>query len=252
MGFWGGTIGGIAGFALGGPLGAILGAVVGNTIGNMASGASEQSHSREELQLAFSTALVVLSAKMAKADGRVTRDEIDTFKRVFSNLFQAADTDMHWAGQIFNEARNTADGFEPYAQQIARLVPPQVLEELLFGLLLIAQADGTVHPAEREFLRKVAAIFGFSEQQFQRVLHRGGSGNVRRPGKAEPNPYDLLGIPRKSTNAEVKAAYRKLARENHPDLLASKGLPEEMLEQANDKMALINRAYDRISKERGI
>ena len=180
---------------------------------------------------------------MAKADGVVTKDEIAAFKRIF----QVPPDEARNVGRIFNQARRDARGFEPYAKQLARMFKnnPAVLEELLGALFHIAKADGEIHPDELAYLAGVARIFGFDDAHFSRV-------KAEYTGPDAADPYQILGIGRDADDAAVKAAYRTLIRENHPDKLTAEGLPEEFIALANQKMAAINAAYDRIKKERGL
>jgi DnaJ like chaperone protein len=257
MSIWGKIIGGAAGFALGGPLGALLGAVAGHAVDKIRETASVgeaaggfPGDAGEELdpragtrQIAFTIAVIALGAKMAKADGFVTRSEIDAFKQVF----RIPEHEMRNVGRVFDQARRSAHGFEAYAQQIAGMFRNQrvVLEELLEGLFHIAKADGGVKPAELDYLREVARIFGLSDQDFERIraAHLG-------PDKADP--YEILGVKREMSDAEVKAAYRKLVRDTHPDRLIAKGVPKEFIDLATEKLATINAAWDKIAQERAI
>jgi DnaJ like chaperone protein len=248
MSIWGKVIGGVAGFAIGGPLGAILGAAAGHSFDKAKAAETTSGYGRADSnakQVAFTTAVIVLCAKMAKADGQVTPNEIAAFKRIF----QIPPEEQENVGRLFNEARKEATGFEPYAQQIASLFAhqPAVLEEILGALFLIAKADGVVHPNELQFVQQVAMIFGFGPHEFERLkaIHLGS-------GDKEPDAYEVLGINRKASDADVKKAYRKLIRENHPDALTAQGMPQEFIDLANEKMATINAAYDRIEKERGL
>jgi DnaJ like chaperone protein len=243
MSIWGKVIGGVAGLAIGGPLGMILGAAAGHAYDKMKAGETRVRFDTNARQIAFTTAIIVLSAKMAKADGHVTRAEVDAFKQ----LFHIPPREMQNVGRIFDEAKKDAKGFEPYAEQVAMMFAhqPAVMEELIGGLFHIAEADGAVHPNELKFLRKTALIFGFSERQFERLkaIHMGADGDGT-------DPYKVLGIGRKASDAEVKKTYRKLIRENHPDTLIAQGMPQEFIDLANEKMAAINAAYDRVEKER--
>ncbi len=246
MSIWGKVIGGVAGFALGGPLGAMIGAYAGHKVDQARTGggvAVGRGGDPQQRQVAFTVAVIVLSAKMAKADGEVTRDEVDAFKRVF----HIPPGEMKKVGRLFDEARQDSEGFEPYAEQIASMFArePAVLEELLGGLFHIAMADGVIKPAELQYLHRIALIFGFDEQRFQRI-----HASFDRPEKA--NPYDILGLDAKVGDDEVKKAYRKLVRENHPDKLIAQGLPQEFIDLANEKMAAINAAYDTIEKQRNM
>ncbi len=239
MSIWGKVIGGVAGFAIGGPLGAMIGAYAGHKVDQARTergGADPQ-----ERQVAFTVAVIVLSAKMAKADGEVTREEVNTFKRIF----HIPPGEMRKVGKLFDEARQDSGGFEPYAEQIAFMFAgePAVLEELLGGLFHIAMADGVMKPAELQYLRQVARIFRFDDRRFQRI-----HASFDRPEKSDP--YEILGVDAKSSDADVKKAYRNLVRENHPDKLIAQGLPQEFVDLANEKMAAINGAYDTIEKRR--
>ncbi|MBL4894901.1 MAG: TerB family tellurite resistance protein [Emcibacter sp.] len=240
MSIWSSIIGGAAGGAiLGGPIGAIIGAVAGHYIGKkMTDGAGVGTE-----QITFTIGVIVLSAKMAKADGHVSREEIDAFKQAF----QVPDGEMKNVARVFNMARKEATGFEPYARQLAKLFrdKPAMLEELLCILFHIARADNVIHPAELNFLKTVSDLFGFSAAEFDRI-------RAENLGPDKADPYEILGINRTARDKEIKSAYRKLIKEHHPDLLASQGLPPEFIEIANEKLSVINVAYDRIEKERGM
>ena len=138
-------------------------------------------------------------------------------------------------------------GYEPYAKQIAQLfaAEPALLEELLGSLFDITMADGQLHPRELDYLRRVAAIFGFDARVFDRIR-----ASLRE--SENEDPYTVLGLAQGATDAELKRVYRKLSRETHPDNLIAQGLPQEFIDLANGKKAAINAAHDRIRKERGL
>jgi DnaJ like chaperone protein len=211
MSVWGKILGGAAGFAIGGPIGAILGTAAGHAVDKMRDSTREAPEDDATRRVAFTIGVIVLGAKMAKADGVVTKDEIGAFKEVF----HIPQEEMQNVGRLFNQARRDAAGFEPYARQIARLFRhnPAVLEELIDGLFHIARADRKITADELEYLAKVAEIFGVS---------------------------------RTASDEEIKAAHRRLVVENHPDKLVAEGLPQEFVDLANEKLATINAAYDRI------
>ncbi len=246
MSIWGKIIGGVAGFAIGGPIGAMLGAAAGHAVDRGRS-ATATGIGREDRQVAFTVAVIVLAAKMAKADGQVTSDEVAAFKEIF----QIPAEERANVGKIFDEARKESSGFEPYARQVAEMFADnrEVLEELLGGLFHIAKADGVIHPAEIAYLGKVAAIFGFDEQGFERV--RASFLGGAETGGLE-DAYEILGLEPGASDDEVKSTYRKLILDYHPDKLMSHGLPQEFVDLANEKMAAINASYDRIAKQRGI
>jgi DnaJ like chaperone protein len=131
MSVWGKILGGAAGFAIGGPIGAILGGVAGHAVDKMRDSTREAPEDDATRRVAFTIGVIVLGAKMAKADGVVTKDEIGAFKEVF----HIPQEEMQNVGRLFNQARRDAGGFEPYAKQIGRLFRhnPAVLEELIHG-----------------------------------------------------------------------------------------------------------------------
>ena len=245
MAIWGKIIGGAAGFALGGPLGALLGAAAGHALDRKHDIVDVSGHdlNHDQREVAFTLAVIALSAKMAKVDGQVTRDEVDAFKQ----LFHIPPAEAKNVGRIFDEAKKSSDGFEQYASQVAGMFShqPSVLEELLGGLFHIAKADGVVHPAELQFLQKVALIFGFDQHSFERI-------RASHIPSDETSPYEILGVNPNADDGEVKTAYRKLSRENHPDSLMADGMPQEFVDIANEKMAAINAAYDSVCKSRGL
>lgn len=242
MSIWGKIIGGVGGFALGGPLGALLGGLAGHVVDRLRGGEGGEGRDGTK-QIAFTIGVIVLGAKMAKADGRVTHDEIDAFKRVF----QIPAEDLKNVSRVFNLARRDAAGFEPYARQVAKLFEPgsQVLEDLLHGLFHIAMADGSVHPKELDYLASVGAIFGFDDAGFARIREY-------HLGPDEADPYTILGIAHDAGDDTVKSAWRQLIREHHPDRAIAEGLPQEFVDLANEKLAAINDAYDRIARQRGL
>lgn len=254
MSIWGKIVGGAVGFGFGGPYGALLGALAGHiAVDKRAADARARERNgfpdgreADERQYAFAVAVVTLSAKLAKVDGHVSRDEVAAIKRVF----RIPDADTATVAAIFNEARREAEGFEPWARQIATIFAGrrELLEELLGALLMVAHADGVYHPAERRLLQRVAEIFGLAESEFRR-LEATFAGALARD---EGDPYEVLGVPANAGDAEVRAAYRKLVRETHPDRLAAQGLPVDFVDVATKKAAEVNAAWDRIKKSRGL
>ena len=241
MSVWGKIIGGVGGLMIGGPIGALIGAVAGHAVDKVRSNSGEPEDATKSV--AFTIATIALGAKMAKADGVVTRDEVDAFKRVF----RVPPEDVKDVSRVFDQARKDSRGFEPYARQIAGMFAdnPAVLEELLYCLTLIARADGVMHPEEVKYLRSVADIFGLDDHAFERITEVSGDLDTS-------DPYKILGVSRDMTNDEIKSAYRSLVRENHPDKLIADGLPEELIDVATEKLAAINDAFDKVSTERGI
>ncbi|HPE25359.1 TerB family tellurite resistance protein [Albidovulum sp.] len=191
-----------------------------------------------ERSVAFTIAVIALGAKMAKADGQVTRHEVAAFREVFT----IAPGDEADAARVFNLARTDVAGFDLYARKIAAMFGPgdPVLVDLMEGLFHIAVADGEYHPHEDAFLRDVAAIFGIGDRCFRSLLGR-------FVPDAEADPYDVLGVSPEAPFDEIRAAWRRAVREHHPDRLVARGLPEEALQMAHARLVAVNRAWEQIS-----
>ena len=259
MGYWGKIIGGVAGFAMGGPVGAVFGAALGHAaesgaVPNMrlpfgAPGAwnparvAAMFNRRDQL---FAICVVVLSAKLAKCDGSVKREEIDAFRRQFRIPPEA----VRDIGRLFDQARDSSDGFEQYAVQLGEAFADNrgMLEDVLHALFVIARADGAVNARELDFLSRTHRSFGLDQVSWDRA--RGAT--PRQPPTDEPDAYMVLGVTRTTSAEEIRATWKRLMRENHPDSLAARGVPAEFIARANDKVARINAAWDRIKRERGL
>jgi DnaJ like chaperone protein len=232
MSIWGKVSGAAAGLFVAGPVGALVGAVAGHFFLDRDS----------DPGVTFTIAVIALAGKMARADGVVTEEEFEVFQRVF----RVPSEEEANVRRIFNLARQDVAGFEHYAGQIAQLFMgnPAMLEDILDGLFEIAKADGVLHPGEAQFLERVAEIFGFAPNEFRRI----------RASHFAPeltDPYVILGVSYAADEEELKQTYRRLVRENHPDSLMARGVPQEFIKLANDKLAAINTAYEKIKQERG-
>ena len=195
-----------------------------------------------EQTVAFTIAVIALGAKMAKADGIVTRDEIAAFRA----RVHIPPSEVKQVGRFWDLARQTPDGFEDYAKQVARLFMPRapVLEQLLDLLFHIAKSDGDITGPELSYLATVATIFGFDEADFDRLLALHQSNG--------PSPYEILGVTSDIDDQALRQHWKHLARTHHPDTLTADGMPEEFIAAANDRLAKINAAYDAIARQRGL
>jgi DnaJ like chaperone protein len=222
-----------------------LGDCVSRVSGNALSGLLEavrtvfQGDPALRRKVAFSIAMIALSAKMAKADGIVSQDEVQAFQQIFS---VPAD-EMTNVARVYNLAKGDTAGFDAYASRMAALFPGEVegevLGDILDGLFHIAKADGYVHEREVGFLRRAARIFRFDEPSFEAIL-------ARHVDQGGADPYRLLGVGRDASPEEIRKHYLQLVAKNHPDRLIARGVPEEFVALANDRMAALNVAYETI------
>ncbi len=235
---WGKLSGAGIGLALGGPIGALLGGVAGHVLIDR-EGAPFGKPPRDVL---FTMGLVALAAKMAKADGVV----VDVEVKAFEQIVEVPESEHGRVQRLFELAMQTSDGFESYARQIGEEFKdePALLEDVLDGLFHIAKADEAVHEAEYVYLKNVAAIFSFSDAEFERIAAR----HVKRAD----DPYLILKAERSMSDDELKRHYRKMVAENHPDREIARGLPPEAVKIATERLAAINAAWERIAAERNL
>ena len=194
-------------------------------------------------QLTFTVAMIALSAKMAKADGVVTQDEIN----VFQTMFEIPEGEERNVARMFNLFKQDVAGYDSYASQIAKLYEeePDALADIVDGLFLIAAADGVMHNREMLYLEHVSEIFGIPERCFERI-------KMRHVKPDEQDPYTILEADRSMSDKELKSRYRKLVRETHPDIMIARGVPEEFVRISTEKLATINHAWSQIVLERGL
>ncbi len=199
----------------------------------------EQLRAPPERSVAFTIAVIALGAKMAKADGLVTRDEVTAFREVF----QIAPKDEANAAKVFNMARQDVAGFEEYATRIKGMFGANKgkPDDLMEGLFHIAVADGEYHPNEDVFLERVAEILGMKEHKFVAM-------RARFVPDAEPDPYTVLGVTPETPMEDIRKRWRKLVRDTHPDAMMARGVPEEAVKIAEKRMIDINRAWEQINE----
>ncbi|WP_210527253.1 molecular chaperone DjiA [Rubellimicrobium arenae] len=192
-----------------------------------------------EKTVGFAIAMVALGAKIAKADGLVTRNEVAAFREVFI----IPEGEERNVARVYDLARQDIAGFEDYARRIRGMFGEGAVQlaDLLEGLFHIAVADGDYHPEENQFLFRVAQIFDLPEHEFLRI-------RAEFVPDAERDPYDVLGVPHGAPVEQVRAAWRALVRETHPDRLIAHGLPEEAIRMAEKRLITINRAWEQISE----
>lgn len=250
MGWIGKIVGGTLGFAIGGPLGAIAGAAFGHAFDR----STEQYYPEEtfkpqpgqEAQFTFFVAAFSMLAKLARADGQISRGEIDTINRFMLNDLNLDPQSRMVAMNILNTAIESSSSFEDFSAQFYGQfhAQPQILEMMIDILLRVSVADGAMNAAEEHLILSAVRIFNFSDAAYQTLKSR----YVR----TNDTYYAILGVSTRDSDEKIKSRYRKLVMEYHPDRVVSKGLPEEFTKFAEDKFREIQEAYDEIKKERGI
>ena len=239
MTIWGKIIGSATGFALGGPIGALLGGAAGHALDKFKT--KEKLPEKLALkQIGFTIGVIVLSAKMAKADGKVTKSEIKAFKEKIN----VPDNEIKNVARLWDQAKKTTDGFEVYAKQISNLLEKNssVLEELLNLLVIIAEADGKITNLEKIYLKEVSNIFGFSEQDFERICSSKLDKHI--------DPYQTLGVLKDAPLEEIKNKWKTLAMKHHPDRLIAQGIPQDIIETNTYRLKEINNAWDLIKNKK--
>ena len=237
MSIWGSLIGGMIGLSLGGPIGMLLGSILGGKI----SRARARGGFRDigQSQRIFALSLIILSAKLSKADGQVSREELIAVK----DKLKIPENELDEVGKVFNKAKQESTGYEPYAQQIAQFYKGNlnVLEEVINVLFYIAESDGHVSVEEEKMIENIAYIFGLTQAQYLSIKES-------RKTSDKQNPYMVLESSPNDNLKTIRKRYLKLSKEHHPDLLLSKGVPNEVIEESKKTMRSINSAWDQIQK----
>jgi DnaJ like chaperone protein len=237
MSIWGSLLGGVIGFSFGGPFGALLGSFLGGKMSGLNS--SKTIGNQQNSQEVFALSLIILSAKLSKADGHVSKEELIAVK----DKLQIPDSEIDQVAKIFNKAKDESTGYEPYAKQIAEIFRGNlnVLEEVINILFYIAEADGHVSNDEETMIANIAYIFGLSQKQYQSIKES-------RKTSDKLNPYIVLESQPTDDLKTIRKNYIKLSKEHHPDLLISKGVPVEVINESKNKMRSINAAWDQVQK----
>ena len=237
MSIWGNLVGGFIGFSFAGPIGALIGSIIGGKISSARRGGFQQSFAQS--QQIFAISLVILTAKLAKADGQVSKEELIAIKE----KLKIPDHEIDQVGKIFNKAKEDSLGYEPYAKQIAEIYQNKhaVLDEVINILFYIAESDGKVSDSELAMIKNIAQIFNLTDIQFEGIKES-------RRGSDKLNPYIVLGCTSNDDFATIRKKYLQLSKEHHPDALISKGVPQEVIEESKKKMRAINSAFDKIEK----
>ena len=241
MSLFGGIVGGFVGFTLLGPIGALVGSVVGSRMSENRT--RRRNPNNSDHQVAFFAALFACFAKISKADGVVSKEEVNKIEEFISTKFNLDEEQRNFAINIFQKAKDDNVSFEAYAIQLHSLLKQSPNSLLIFYELLfeLAMADGVLHPQEEKILKKVPFIFKLSNNLYTELYEKYVS-KVK-------NFYQVLGVDENMSFSEIRKVYLKKRKEFHPDMLISKGLPEELIEKAKTKFIEIQEAYEELEKQ---
>ena len=250
MSIMGKVVGGTIGFALLGPLGAIAGAAFGHAFDKndqrYLEGGGPGVSAGEQAQFMFFVAAFSMLAKLAKADGRVSKEEIDSVEKFMLYDLNLDPQSRQVAMNVFRTAIQSPETFENFALQFYGQFngQPQMLDLMVDIMLRMSLADGAMSPGEEQLILTAVHIFNFSDEHYRQLRSR----YVKDVDKY----HAILGCSPDDPDDQIKRQYRKRVAEYHPDKIASKGLPEEFTKFATEKFREIQDAYENIKKERGI
>ena len=236
MSIWGSLIGGMIGLSLGGPFGMLIGSIIGSKVSRSRTQGYKGFVNPQQV---FALSLIVLSAKLSKSDGNVSKEELIAIK----DKLRIPDNEIDQVGKIFNKAKEESTGYEPYAKQISEIYKGNlnVLEEVINILFYIAEADGEVSEKELKMIEHIAQIFNINQIQFKAIQES-------RKASDKLNPYIVLESKPDDDIAKIRKKYLMLSKQYHPDLLLNKGVPEEVIEESKNKMRAINSAWNQVQK----
>lgn len=258
MNWWGKIIGGGFGFMLGGPLGALLGAALGHQLDKnivLTLDAGMGAGQTQRTQAAFFTAMFSVMGYVAKADGKISKDEIGIAEQLMGQMRLTAEQKKA-AIELFNQGKHSGFDVNAVLQQFRVECHRQrnLMQMFLEILIATAMADGTLHTAEHETLKRITTQLGFDSHHLEQLI---GMISARHPAQPSArrtldDAYHILGVSAATSDDEIKKTYRRLMSQHHPDKLVSKGLPEEMIRLATDKTGEIKSAYEQIRSARGV
>ena len=253
MNWIGAAVGAFLGSSRGGILGGIIGAVLGNWVEGKLRGDSDAQGASPGVgkELEVLAAISAMLAKLAKADGHISMDEVRYCEDVFTRLGLQGEK-REYCIRTFRQAKNDGNSIYDYAASFASAQPDGNIRTVVYDILWdLACADGRVSPEERAILANIVRPLGVDPRLFAwHSARRGMGGSAQTESRADP--YEVLGVRRDMSNDELRTAYREKAKRLHPDILRAQGLSEELLGRANEQMSRINAAWDEIKRERGI
>lgn len=264
MFIWGRLLGGLVGlFSLGlfglfigFFLGLIFDRATGRLIQEGSTGSSEAG--QQEVKAAFMQLLFTCLGDLAKADGRVSEEEVAHTEQVMARLNLDATTRAE-AIKWFKEGTNPLHEYDHLFSQFSRIARGRadLKKFLIESLISLAMSDGSLNFNEEKTLLKIASKLGFPAFIFSKMLEQLKAQDSFRQQQTSVNSksqlddaYKVLGVDASMSDQEIKKCYRKLMSENHPDKLIAKGVPEDVIKLATEKSQAIQSAYELIKSAR--
>jgi DnaJ like chaperone protein len=263
------VIGGILGSMLGGPFGAVLGVAIGHTFDKdknknpnngyqyqESAGQFGPSFNLGQAQMTFFVATFSMLGKMANADGTISATERDTVLRFMNEDLRLAKQDQDFALRIFDTAAVSSESFDKFAEQFYQAFArsPEMIEMMMDILVRIAMADGVLTDKENQFIARAAMCMRYPAGNVEYLKTKYGwqQRSQQKDAGSLAAAYSVLGCSASDSDEAIKAKYKKLIKEYHPDVIASKGLPEEFMKFATEKFDQIQKAYEAIKKVRNL
>ena len=226
-------IGGGLGWMYGGPIGAFLGYQLGKYI----------SKGFQSKETSFELSLLILSAIVVKADGKIQKSELDCVRRFFVQSFGKLKSDKYF--QIFNDVKHKDfPSIRSVCLEINKHVNHKTRLQIIHFLFSIAHSDGHVDIKEINIIKKISKYFWISEYDFSSIEA------MFSKEKNIDNAYDILGVSKTASDDQIKTVYRKMVKKYHPDKLS--GVSEDVVKMAKEKFQSVKDAYDKIRQQRGI
>lgn len=262
MAWWGKALGGAFGFMMGGPLGAMIGMAFGHNfdkgLGSVMGGEGLNIGDQQRVQAAFFTATFSVMGHIAKADGKVTADEIRLAEAIMDQMGLSGGI-KDSAKKLFSEGRSNSFPLDDVLIQFKKESSRRshLIRAFLEIQIQAAYADGTMDPAEHTLLLHICAVLNFPQASFVQLEQMikagftGASGSIRQNTSLTlDSAYAIVGVNKNTSDKDLKKAYRRLMSQHHPDKLVAKGLPDEMIKDATQKTQKIKAAYEFIKQYR--
>jgi DnaJ like chaperone protein len=265
------ALGALIGAATAGPVGALFGTFIGHLFDVQAESSAQgltwgdespddgQGASPMDVQEAFFRGTFQVMGHLAKADGRVSEEEIRAARAIMEDL-RLGEREVQFAIELFTQGKSREFPLEPTLRRLQRMCRnrPDVCRMFVQIQLQAALWGGSLNGAGRQVMARIAASLGVSAYEVVQMEALLRMQQSSRQPQSRPKvdrvaeAYEVLGVQAASSDAEVTKAYRRLMNQNHPDKLVARGLPESMMKMAEQKTRQIRAAYEVLREARGM